>query len=155
MSAPVRIQRKRTTGWRMPEGARFVGRGTAFGNPFILGKTQVRTPGVHGEWEYEGRLHKVVGEKTYFSLGCDDAGLPIGFWHEVQLATREQVVELFRRYLLGTGTQRLGTPPSLDRIRAELGGKDLACWCPLTDEQGAPVPCHADVLLEVANEEMR
>jgi hypothetical protein len=29
--------------------------------------------------------------------------------------------------------------------RRELAGKDLACWCPLDK------PCHADVLLEVAN----
>lgn len=32
-----------------------------------------------------------------------------------------------------------------DQIRAELAGRDLACWCPLAG------PCHADVLLEVAN----
>lgn len=30
-------------------------------------------------------------------------------------------------------------------IRTELRGRDLACWCPLGQ------PCHADVLLEVAN----
>lgn len=30
-------------------------------------------------------------------------------------------------------------------IRAELAGCDLACWCPLDQ------PCHADVLLEIAN----
>ena len=30
-------------------------------------------------------------------------------------------------------------------IRAELAGRDLACWCPLDK------PCHADVLLEIAN----
>jgi len=30
-------------------------------------------------------------------------------------------------------------------IRAELRGKDLACFCPLDQ------PCHADVLLEIAN----
>ncbi len=28
---------------------------------------------------------------------------------------------------------------------AELKGKDLVCWC-------SPLPCHADVLLELANE---
>ena len=33
----------------------------------------------------------------------------------------------------------------LEEIRHELGGKNLACWCPLDQ------PCHADVLLEVAN----
>ena len=32
-----------------------------------------------------------------------------------------------------------------DHVRAELAGLDLACWCPLDG------PCHADVLLEVAN----
>jgi uncharacterized protein DUF4326 len=31
-------------------------------------------------------------------------------------------------------------------IRSALAGKDLACWCPLDQ------PCHADVLLEIANE---
>ena len=29
--------------------------------------------------------------------------------------------------------------------KQELGGKNLACWCPLDQ------PCHADVLLEIAN----
>ncbi|SKO19942.1 Uncharacterised protein [Mycobacteroides abscessus subsp. abscessus] len=35
--------------------------------------------------------------------------------------------------------------PTPDEIRAELRGRDLACWCPLDQ------PCHADVLLEIAN----
>jgi hypothetical protein len=30
-------------------------------------------------------------------------------------------------------------------VRRELKGKNLACWCPLDG------PCHADVLLRVAN----
>jgi hypothetical protein len=32
-------------------------------------------------------------------------------------------------------------------IVAALAGRDLACWCPLDQ------PCHADVLLELANAE--
>jgi hypothetical protein len=42
----------------------------------------------------------------------------------------------------------------LGKIRGieELRGKDLACWCALVDEDGAPVPCHADILLKLANE---
>jgi len=32
-----------------------------------------------------------------------------------------------------------------DEIRAALAGRDLACWCALDQ------PCHADVLLEIAN----
>lgn len=31
------------------------------------------------------------------------------------------------------------------RIKRELRGKNLACWCPLGQ------PCHADILLKIAN----
>jgi hypothetical protein len=43
--------------------------------------------------------------------------------------------------------------PSMEEVRNELAGKDLACWCPLTQPDGRPMPCHADVLLELANRE--
>ena len=35
---------------------------------------------------------------------------------------------------------------TVDDVRRELRGKNLACWCPLDE------PCHADVLLEIAND---
>ena len=35
---PIRIQRKRTKGWRMPENCRYVGRGSEWGNPFVVGR---------------------------------------------------------------------------------------------------------------------
>jgi Domain of unknown function (DUF4326) len=34
---------------------------------------------------------------------------------------------------------------TIDDVRRELRGRDLACWCPLDG------PCHADVLLAAAN----
>jgi hypothetical protein len=37
----------------------------------------------------------------------------------------------------------------VEEVRKELRGKNLACWCPLNE------PCHADVLLEVANSSKR
>lgn len=37
MSMEKRIQRKRARGWRMPEGAVYVGRPTRWGNPYTLG----------------------------------------------------------------------------------------------------------------------
>lgn len=40
------------------------------------------------------------------------------------------------------------SPERLRAARRELRGKDLACWC-------APLACHADALLEAANEEER
>ena len=36
-------------------------------------------------------------------------------------------------------------PFSVSDVRRELRGKDLVCWCPLGQ------PCHADVLLDLAN----
>ena len=39
----------------------------------------------------------------------------------------------------------LHTEAELAEWLAPLRGRDLACWCPLDQ------PCHADVLLELAN----
>jgi hypothetical protein len=60
---------------------------------------------------------------------------------------RSLAVDLFRTWLTRS---RMGDPweekrwALQDRLK-ELSGKDLACWC----KPGAP--CHADVLLELAN----
>lgn len=65
---------------------------------------------------------------------------------------RDECVRLFTT-ILG-GYICLSTPPAVDEQRAfqayaranirKLRGKNLACWC-----RGKP--CHADVLLEIAN----
>jgi N6-adenosine-specific RNA methylase IME4 len=39
------------------------------------------------------------------------------------------------------------TYPAITEMRRELRGRDLGCWCPLDR------PCHADVLLKIANQE--
>ena len=46
-------------------------------------------------------------------------------------------VESYREYLKEH-------PELIEAARKELKDKDLVCWC-------APLPCHADVLLETAN----
>jgi hypothetical protein len=38
-------------------------------------------------------------------------------------------------------------PVTLEDVRRELRGRDLACYCPLDES------CHADVLIEIANRE--
>lgn len=43
------------------------------------------------------------------------------------------------------GKMPAGPPTAVDEVKAELRGKNLACWCPLDG------PCHADVLLALAN----
>jgi hypothetical protein len=58
-----------------------------------------------------------------------------------------KAVALAGDWLRGTLDPELspGQPPTRDTIRAELAGHNLACWC----KPGTP--CHADVLLELAN----
>jgi hypothetical protein len=51
--------------------------------------------------------------------------------------------EAVRRYRDDLFARRLGI--TIEDARRELRGRDLACYCPLEE------PCHADVLLEVAN----
>lgn len=66
-----------------------------------------------------------------------------GLWADYSAA---DAARDFRRWIAGDGAMRsFGIPPSSDEIKRDLGGKNLACWCKLGD------PCHADVLLEVAN----
>lgn len=97
MTTPIRIQRKRTKGWRMPPNTIYVGRPTKWGNPY-----------------------KYIEPRS--------------------LDFMKETVRWYRRALyLG----HLSVDVS-DVIR-ELEGKNLACWCPLDQ------PCHADILLRIAN----
>ncbi|MFJ9128897.1 DUF4326 domain-containing protein [Streptomyces sp. NPDC102340] len=129
-TTPQRIRRRRTKGWRAPEGAVYVGRGSRWGNPC----TQVRYPALDGsEWEHEGRLGKTSGERHAYVH--PDQSIT---WHLVMDATREQAVAMYRDWL--------AKMPSLaEAARTELAGHDLMCWCPVGE------PCHADVLLALAN----
>lgn len=67
--------------------------------------------------------------------------------HRVIRKNPAHAVEVYRWFLTSThfGAHLLAA------ARTELAGKNLACWCPLVDEHDERVPCHADVLLELAN----
>lgn len=72
--------------------------------------------------------------------------------------TRAECVSLYA--LMLSGFLCLSSGPSIDEQRKasaaawgrrrELRGHDLACWCALDGK-----PCHADVLIAFANEEVR
>jgi hypothetical protein len=62
-------------------------------------------------------------------------------------AAQAKAVALCEQWLKGTLSKRLspGEPPPRAEIRDELVGHNLACWC------RPGTPCHADVLIELAN----
>jgi hypothetical protein len=79
------------------------------------------------------------GNPFYFKDGSRGA---------VRVATREDAVREFRRWLLGEDWPNLLPEQRqwiLDHL-VELRGKRLGCWC-------APALCHGEVLLELAERE--
>lgn len=101
---PKRIQRKRTKGWRMPDGAVYVGRGSRFGNPYVV-----------------GRDYRIV-EDTRFGPEVDQ---------RLQRIDPRLAKDLYRVWLsyMHTADQprQRPAPSEIESLR----GKDLACWCPL------------------------
>ncbi len=99
---PQRIQRQRVKGWRMPEGAVYVGRGSDWGNPYVVGaQVMIETPSIFDRVR-DG------ASRAYYCYGPE--------------ITPDVAVLLFRVWV----ADRLE-----GQIREELADKDLACWCPL------------------------
>jgi hypothetical protein len=111
---PVRIQRRRAMGWRMPDNTIYVGRPTKWGNLWDVGLV---------------------------SCGCRSAGECDH--NQFRCETAAEAVEQFQN-MWGLRLNS-GKSPFFRRQLEELRGRNLACWCPLDQ------PCHADVLLAIAN----
>lgn len=62
-------------------------------------------------------------------------------YREEQIPDAETAVRFFREMIEESDRNY----PSNAEIRAQLRGKNLACWCKPGE------PCHADVLLDIAN----
>ena len=91
-----------------------------------------------------------VGRPTKFGNPFRTAdGIGIGHWFNDERGARQFVVDCFDAWLNGSddgwsGIQAMQRRGLIQHLPA-LRGKDLACWCPLDQ------PCHADILLELAN----
>ena len=92
--------------------------------PRVLNRHQERLVGV-----YVGRGRGSTWGNPFSHLEVSAASF--------RVSTRDEAIARYRSWLIGQ-------PELMYRARTELRGKDLACWC-------APRPCHADILLGVAN----
>lgn len=141
MTGPARIQRQRTKGWKMPADAVYVGRPTRWGNPFAVRRVspwprwggpapwQIVTPDDR-VWEHEESRKPIVGRAEA------DANR-----YAIAVAA---AVDLFRTHIGPMGNYEYDAATLVD-LRDALAGRDLVCWCPVG------TPCHADVLMEIAN----
>lgn len=121
---PQRVQRKPTRGWRAPEGAAYVGRGTRYGNPWAVIQTTTGT-GWAVQWAGHSDQHRPLGLKDL--VPAND-----------QADAHRLAVELFDNWVHGL-------PQLLDRAQEELAGRDLMCWC------SPELACHADTWIKLAN----
>lgn len=124
---PERIQLRRTKGWRKPEGAIVVARPTKWGNPWRI----VPVTDHHFPFADAADVAHIDGDRFAgrFERITRHKGTGAPYWAA-------------QMYGIHVGE----TPGLLEAIRAELAGHDLACWCRLDQ------PCHADVLLKLANQ---
>jgi len=120
---PIRVQRKRTKGWKAPlcgcgcgETARYVGRGSEWGNPWKVGAELDTTT-----WTFD---ENADGMTT--TAQCRQLTI-----------TPTPAVALYR-----AATEEHDGAWEVEHY---LQGHDLMCWCSLDQ------PCHADVLLDLAN----
>ena len=119
----IRVQRKRTKGFKLPPNTKCVNRGTKWGNPIRL----------IGDMIYINARHrrKILDPWVYYNVGNID-----------------YVIYLYRKLWDGTKFQNQDFQYWADRFDEldikELKGKNLACFCSLS------TPCHADVLLQLA-----
>ena len=128
---PKRIQMSRQHPWRVDNpNAVIVARPSQWGNPFRVGDNYL--------WLHTNtRLGWPL--PTSREAGKYDYGLTVE-----RCPDRATAVQWFRAWM----TTCLTTSVDAAAERADLtllAGRDLACWCPLDQ------PCHADVLLEIAN----
>ncbi|MDU0348316.1 DUF4326 domain-containing protein [Actinomyces sp. MRS3W] len=127
--SPRRIQRRRTRGWRMPNDVVYVGRGSRWGNQFIVGRTYLIS--TFGRALEHIGFHQQIDPQPFTPTSRADVVEMYLAWFQGNL-----VVPLYEPYSR--------TIPRQEDIQADLMGRDLACWCPLDE------PCHADVLLALA-----
>lgn len=140
MTKPIRIQRRRTKGWKMPPNTVSVTRPGKWGNPFDFRKSDccwlALSYGCRGD--AAGRQEASVRAFREWIAPPGKGRKTVRVERGVRMGTDTNSVQIGPRFIVGP-------PPTCEEIKAELRGKNLACFCPIGS------PCHADVLLEVAN----
>ncbi len=124
--SPVRVQLSRKRGWKMPSNTVSVARPGRWGNPFRIGGWFMV-----GDPDPKARMRMSWCQAANAEIAARTPG------KFTLIETQAQAVEFFER-LAATGYFR-------ETALAALRGKNLACWCKLG------TPCHADILLKLAN----
>ena len=124
--SPKRLQRTRD--FKKPRDAVYVNRPTKWHNPFA----KKIIPG----WSTGARETVMKNYERWILTPC-------------RVDSRDGSVRQWGNGCDSVGLAKFADRPDIREIIAELKGRDLVCDCPLSQ------PCHADVLLDIANAEAR
>jgi len=152
---PYRVQLRRTKGWRKPDNTVVVARPSQWGNPFRVAiqpdscgmwsvTFQTKHSGPYWCDEYETHAEAVAGAVDFYRDWATKG--PDHYLRALMASTGEDTEEVLITTRMSKRIHRSGVMIYVDQLG--LRGKNLACWCPLDS------PCHADVLLELANREV-
>lgn len=142
---PNRVQRTRPRvkgQLGIPEGAKYVGRGTRWGNPFAVRRLPRKLFPNH-RWQVVdlGNRSRSLREEPQL-FGDND-----------QHYARVFATNFFRLHTTAPLGLYAYDADTLEQLRSELSGRDLACWCPLPTD-GETDYCHAAHLLSLANPDL-
>lgn len=134
---PDRITLSRAKGWRKPEGAIVVARPSIWGNPWGIGNPgtiELVMDGVKTRYQVKEAIDQTFAV-ALFGMWIERHNVPYNYLPKVTIPTGHRMM---RGHLYARRQLILA---NLDQLR----GHDLCCWC----KPGQP--CHADVLLRMAN----
>jgi hypothetical protein len=118
---PVRIQRQRTKGWRMPPNTVSIARPGRLGNPFLCRRDI-------GDCEPEAGRCCLVMFEEWVRSGVEGRPCTTG--------STWAAIDALAGYPRRTAY--------IDRLR-QIRGKNVACYCALDR------PCHGDIIIAIAN----
>jgi hypothetical protein len=135
---PKRIRLSRARGWRKPPNCVVVSRPSRRGNPWPVAR--VRRALVDAmDWSQVG------GNELWNAMyrwNPRRRGPDLAIARDIDRIAQAASAALF--HALAEQFRR-SDPEGFERWVAPLRGCDLGCWCGLDD------PCHADILIELAN----
>jgi hypothetical protein len=144
---PVRLRLSRAKGFNLQEHSRAVNglsaikvdRSTRWGNPFDFRRSEYCWAALSWGCRGDARGRQEASVRAFSEWMRQPYGRRVKYYEEQTKMGRGK-----KWVNLGPKVEAGETPP-IDDVIAALRGKNLACWCALD------APCHADVLLELAN----
>lgn len=126
----IRIQRSRKKGYKQPENTLYCGRGSKFGNPFII-----KESAIEDVWyvTYHPKFNSLLIDSLLYDTNFSNIFIFTN--RETKELALQDCLKCFEVYAENY---------LIDKLHL-LKGKNLSCWCAIDQ------PCHVDILIKLYN----